>query len=145
MAHCVQLTNAECAEICRFYLQGEGLTGKALSVERKKRDVTLTDELVTNKAKQLYNTMPHDDEGGKEFKFSHGWLGGFRKQYGLFYRLEPSRSLATKKMSGHKVVSVQSQVRLTRIEFFPPKIIAVYQPMECGILYGRSRLTTGST
>ncbi|KAL3682913.1 hypothetical protein R1sor_000935 [Riccia sorocarpa] len=185
MAPRVQLTNVERAQICRFYSEGEGLTGNALSVWAtkkfgvKERNVTLTDELVTDKAKKLYNTVTHDNEGGKEFKFSHGWLNGFKKRYGiksfvrhgeaasveitkevvrkieelkrlifefdpedvynmdetgLFFRLEPSRSLATKKMSGHKVVSVQSQVRVTRIEFFPPNVNAVYQPMDCGII-----------
>ncbi|KAL2632892.1 hypothetical protein R1flu_004371 [Riccia fluitans] len=245
----------------------------------QERSVTLTDELVTDKAKQLYNTIPRDCESTKNFKSFHGWLSGFKKRYniksyarhgeagsveitqevlakieslkqlisqfdpedvynvdetGLFFRLEPRRSLATKKMSGkkaskgrltialtcnmtgtdklvpfvihkynrphaftkrnirradnlgilwhsntkvwmmidlfemflvkfekhlrlvgkekvlllldnfsgHKIVSVQSQIRIIRVEFFPPNVTAVYQPMDCGFVL--SRLTTGS-
>ncbi|KAL2628930.1 hypothetical protein R1flu_013616 [Riccia fluitans] len=140
------------------------------------RNVTLMDALVINKVKEFYNSLIR--QGMKEFKFSLGWLGSFKKRYsirsyarhweaasveitgevavkiqalkelisqfdpddvynmdeiGLFFRLEPGRTLATKKMSGHKVVSVQLYLSITRLEFFPPNVTAVYQPMDCGI------------
>ncbi|KAL2610488.1 hypothetical protein R1flu_029061 [Riccia fluitans] len=267
----------------------------------QERNVTLMDALVTNKAKEYYNSVIR--QGMKEFKFSPGWLSGFKKRYvirsyarhgeaasveiteefspgwlsgfkkrygmrsyarhgeaasveiteevaakiqvlkelisqfdpdyvynmdetGLFFRLEPGRTLATKKMSGkkaskerltialtcnmtdtdklppfvihkykkphaftkrnirrlenlgiqwhsnakawmtivlfedflvefekhvrlagkekvlllldnfagHKVVSVQPYLNVTRLEFFPPNVTAVYQPMDCGII-----------
>ncbi|KAL3694266.1 hypothetical protein R1sor_007917 [Riccia sorocarpa] len=36
--------------------------------------------------------------------------------------------------TGHKIVSIQDHIKIIRIEFLPPNVTAVYQPMDAGII-----------
>ncbi|KAL2630849.1 hypothetical protein R1flu_015535 [Riccia fluitans] len=44
-----------------------------------------------------------------------------------------SALLLVDNFTGHKIVSVQDQIRILRVEFLPPNVTAVYQPMDAGI------------
>ncbi|KAL2644591.1 hypothetical protein R1flu_012178 [Riccia fluitans] len=45
-----------------------------------------------------------------------------------------SALLLVDNFTGHKIVSVQDQIRILRVEFLPPNVTAVYQPMDAGII-----------
>ncbi|KAL3697458.1 hypothetical protein R1sor_011534 [Riccia sorocarpa] len=113
-------------------------------------NVTMSDEMLIAKARMLHNTVPRETE--KEIKFSNGWLQGFKRRNGISAYVRHGKALLlrsivgkkkskarlsialTANMTGHKMVSIREQIHIIRVEFLPPNVTAIYQPMDAGII-----------
>ncbi|KAL3693886.1 hypothetical protein R1sor_007537 [Riccia sorocarpa] len=103
----VELNHAQRIEICKHHIEQTGISNKAVSVW----------------ASHKFNVKINEMTFSRILK---------KRDLGCNLAGKEKALLLLDNFAGHKIVSIQSEIRIIPLAFFPPNVTAIFQPLNSG-------------